>query len=243
MHDVEAQIRARFDALRHVMDERMTRLWVAAEARALGRGGPAAVMRATGIREKRIWAGMRDLDELEMRSEDEPKPSRVRRPGAGRPRAEAADPGLLDALLSLVDPVTRGEPESLLRWTSKSTRKLANELTRQGHPVSARKVATLLREQGFSLQGNRKTREGLAHPDRNAQFEYINRRVMQHQRADQPVISVDTKKKKLVGDFKNGGREWHPKDSPEKVRTHDFIDRDLGKVIPYGVYDIARNEE
>lgn len=242
MSEIEAQVKARFEALAPFMDERMTRLWVAAEARSLGYGGQAAVMRATGIREKRIQAGLRELAAGPSEYEEPSGKPRIRRPGAGRPRAEERDPGLVDALLTLVDPETRGEPDSPLRWTSKSTRKLAAELTANGHPVSPKKVRQLLKEQGFSLQANKKTREGSDHPDRDAQFKYINELVQAHQGAGQPAVSVDTKKKENIGDFKNGGREWHPKGEPETVRTHDFIDRELGKAIPYGVYDMSRNE-
>jgi hypothetical protein len=166
----------------------------------------------------------------------------VRRPGGGRKRLDESDSDLLAALEALIDPVTRGDPESPLRWTSKSTRRLADELTRQQHPVGPRSVATLLKEAGYSLQANRKTREGSSHADRDAQFEYINAQVKAFHQRRQPVISVDTKKKELVGDFKNAGRQWRPKGTPEKVRVHDFVDKQLGKAIPYGVYDLASNE-
>ena len=166
---------------------------------------------------------------------------RVRRPGAGRKRATVVDPGLVAAMKDLVEPVTRGDPESPLLWTCKSTRRLAAELAANGHPISHTAVADLLWEQGYSLQANRKTREGTNHPDRNAQFEYINRRVRGQLAAHQPAISVDTKKKELVGDFKNAGREWHPQGQPEEVRVHDFLDKTKGKAIPYGVYDLAKD--
>jgi hypothetical protein len=168
--------------------------------------------------------------------------SRLRQPGAGRKRATEANPALAAALERLVDPATRGDPESPLKWTCKSTAQLATELTRQGHPVSPRTVGRLLIAAGYSLQGNRKTKEGGAHPDRNAQFEHINATVKQFQRRRQPVISVDTKKKELVGDFKNGGREWRPQGEPDEVRVHDFLDKKLGKAIPYGVYDLTNNQ-
>jgi hypothetical protein len=171
-----------------------------------------------------------------------PVGDRVRRVGGGRKRCMELDKGLQVALEALLEPVTRGHPEPPLRWTCKSTQKLAEELRRQNHPVGARTVATLLRDAGYSLQANRKTREGASHTDRNAQFEYINEEVLRLQRRHQPVISVDTKKKELVGDFKNGGREWRPQGQPEEVRVHDFQDKNLGKVIPYGVYDIANNQ-
>jgi len=242
MPDVE-RIRRKYEALASVMDERVTRLWLAAEAEAIGRGGVAIVTAATGIPHKRIVAGKRDLIELRLNPPGlQPRAQTVRRPGGGRKVLEAHDPELQVALDALIDPVTRGDPMSPLRWTSKSTRNLARELTAQGHPVSATKVRALLSAAGYSLQGNRKTREGTQHPDRNAQFEHINRQVKSFQAEHQPVISVDTKKKELVGDFKNGGREWQPAGEPVPVRVHDFIDAKLGKAIPYGVYDLARNE-
>ena len=242
MDDVE-RIRLKYELLAPVMDERMTRLWAAAEAEALGRGGTIAVTKATGILGKRILAGRRDLQVLQSDPPTEPPHAqRLRRAGAGRKPLKEKDPGLVSALEALIDPVTRGDPESPLRWTCKSTRKLAKELTAQGHPVSARKVAQLLAELDYSLQANRKTREGTQHPHRNAQFEYIARRAKEFHAEGQPVISVDTKKKELVGDFKNGGREWEPQGAPVPVRVHDFLDAELGKAIPYGVYDLMRNE-
>jgi hypothetical protein len=222
------------------MDERRRRQWAAAEARELGWGGVSLVARATGLSRPTITAGMRDLEQPpQQRMLDA---ARVRRPGGGRKRLAVTDPDLLTALEALIDPVTRGDPESPLRWTCKSTRRLADELTRQRHPVGPRTVATLLHEAGYSLQANRKTREGSSHPDRNAQFEHISTQVVTFHRQRQPVISVDTKKKELVGDFKNGGREWRPQGTPEEVRVHDFQDKQLGKAIPYGVYDLASNE-
>jgi hypothetical protein len=242
MNAVE-QLRWKFRALAPVMDERMTRLWAAAEARALGRGGIARVTEATGILDKRIRAGLRDLEELEANPPTaKPQEQRIRRPGAGRPAVEERDEQVVARLDALIDPITRGDPQSPLRWTIKSTRRLAEELSQQGHPIGASSVRRLLVSLGYSLQGNRKTREGTEHPDRNDQFEYINRQVRDFQSREQPVISVDTKKKELLGDFKNGGREWLPAGEPERVRVHDFIDRDLGKAIPYGVYDVFRNE-
>jgi transposase len=177
-----------------------------------------------------------------QRAGNAPTPTRLRGVGGGRKRKTTSDPTLLSALEALVDPATRGDPQSPLRWTCKSTYTLARELTNQGHPVSARTVGRLLRAAGYSLQGNRKTKEGGTHPDRNAQFEHINATAKKFQRRGQPVISVDTKKKELVGDFKNGGREWQPKGKPEEVRVHDFLDKKLGKAIPYGVYDLAANQ-
>jgi hypothetical protein len=166
----------------------------------------------------------------------------LRREGGGRKRCSEADPQLVEALLSLVEPMTRGDPMSPLLWTCKSTSNLAEALTRQGHPVSPRTVGRLLSADGYSLQSNRKTKEGGAHPDRNAQFEHINVMVQRFQHRGQPVISVDTKKKELIGEFKNGGREWRPKGEPEEVKIHDFVDAELGKVIPYGVYDLSQDK-
>jgi len=236
------RIRAKFEVMSKVLDERQLRLWVAAEAEALGWGGIASVTAATGIEAKRIIAGKRDLAEIRAAPMGEPSERRVRRPGGGRKRLEHDTPELASALEALIDPVTRGDPESPLRWTCKSLRQLSAELASQGYDASHTKVGEMLAERGYSLQGNRKTREGNQHPDRNAQFEHINRRVRSLQAAEQPVISVDTKKKELLGDFKNGGREWLPKGTPVPVRVHDFIDRTLGKAIPYGVYDVFRNE-
>jgi len=222
------------------MDERMRRQWAAAEARDLGWGGVTRVALATGLSRTTITAGLAELDLPTDRRAAEAM--RGRRPGGGRHRLTQTDPELLAALESLLEPVTRGDPESPLRWTCKSTRNLAEELTRQRHPVGPRTVASLLHQAGYSLQGNRKTREGGSHPDRNAQFEYINGRVRRFLNRGRPAISVDTKKKELLGDFKNGGREWHPAGQPEEVRVHDFQDQTLGKVVPYGVYDILNNQ-
>jgi hypothetical protein len=230
------EIRRKYQSLLRVLDERQRRLWAGAESRSLGRGGLAAVVRATGMAKTTVLRGLRDLESGPLLGSD-----RVRRPGGGRKRATVVDPGLVAAMKSLVDPVTRGDPESPLLWTCKSTRRLATELEAQGHPISHTAVADLLWEQGYSLQGNRKTKEGTNHPDRNAQFEYINRRVRRQLVARQPAISVDTKKKELVGDFKNAGREWHPQGQPEEVRVHDFLDKTKGKAIPYGVYDLAQD--
>jgi hypothetical protein len=234
-------VRQKFMSLSAVMDERMRRQWAASEAAALGWGGVSATAEATGLARNTITAGMREL-RYRASHPDEPTSDRVRQPGGGRKRLRDTDPQLLTALEALVDPVTRGHPESALRWTCKSTAKLAEELTRQQHPVTDRTVAALLKEAGYSLQANRKTREGHQHPDRNTQFEFLNRQALTFQRQRQPVISVDTKKKELVGDFHNAGREWQPKGTPEKVRVHDFVDPQLGKVTPYGVYDLASNE-
>ena len=223
--------------LKHSLNERSRRLWAASEARALGYGGASLVARATGISRSTILRGMK-----EVRRSRRPLPEgRVRRPGGGRKNAKAIDPGLSSALEQLVEPVSRGDPESPLRWTCKSTRLLAEELGAEGHPASDWLVRQLLYDLGYSLQGNRKTREGTRHPDRDAQFRHINARMAGQLRMRQPAISVDTKKKELVGDFKNAGREWRPRGTPEPVRVHDFIDPTKGKAIPYGVYDLAMN--
>ena len=234
---VESAIREKYQLLVGQLDERGLRLWAASEASALGRGGTAAVWRATGIARSTIRRGR---DELE--GGEAPAPGRVRRKGAGRKRLTETDPTLLDDLRRLLEADTRGDPESPLLWTSKSLRNLAAALEGQGHSISARSVAPLLRRLGYSLQGNRKAREGTNHPDRDAQFRHINETVKAAIAATEPVISVDTKKKELVGDFKNQGREWRPKGTPELVRTHDFKDPLLGKAIPYGVYDLASDE-
>lgn len=234
------QIRRKYRALSVEMDERGRRQWAAAEARELGWGGVSAVSQATHLSRTTITAGLRELELPAGQRATEGM--RVRRPGGGRKSLTETDSGLLVALEALVEPTTRGDPESPLRWTCKSTRRLAEELTRQRHPVGANTVAALLRRAGYSLQANRKTREGASHPDRNAQFEHINALVRQFQNRDQPAISVDTKKKELIGDFKNSGREWHPRGEPEEVRVHDFLDKQLGKAIPYGVYDMVNNQ-
>jgi hypothetical protein len=241
--DLVDQLRMKFEALALVMDERMTRLWAAAEAMAIGPGGTKAVRLATGIRHKRILAGKRELKQMEAAPPSEPpRAQRIRSPGGGRKRLTERDPALRTALDGLIDPVTRGDPRSPLRWTCKSTHQLSEALVRQGHPASPSSVRRMLQDLGYSLQANRKTREGTQHPERNAQFLYINRQVKAFQRGQQPVVSVDTKKKELIGDFKNGGREWQPHGEPIRVRVHDFIDPALGKAIPYGIYDMQRNE-
>ncbi|HEX7260595.1 MAG TPA: ISAzo13 family transposase, partial [Luteolibacter sp.] len=241
--DHEGSVREKFEDLAPVMDERMTRLWVAAEARVLGRGGAALVERATGIRGKRIYAGMRDLEELSANPPAvPPSQQHLRRAGGGRKRLTEKDPTLLCDLESLVEPLTRGDPESPLRWTCKSTRRLAAELNRMGHEIGASKVGYLMWDLGYRLHANAKVLEGTQHSDRNAQFEHINAEVKAFLEHGDPVISVDTKKKELVGEFKNGGREWQPIGEPVPVRVHDFIDPKFRKAIPYGVYDVARNE-
>ena len=212
----------------------MRRQWAAAEARAYGWGGVRALSSVIGMSPNTIKKGLAELAKREEMP-DMPLSSRLRVEGGGRKRCSEADPGLVEALEQLVDPVTRGDPESPLRWTCKSTTHLAAVLTKQGHSVSPRTVGRLLNADGYSLQSNRKTKEGADHPDRNAQFEHINATVKQFQYRGQPVISVDTKKKELIGQFRNGGREWQPKGEPEEVQVHDFMDPQLGKAIPYGV--------
>ena len=235
MPDVSV-IREKYLVRREALDERARRLWAATEARAAGRGGFTAVLQATGMSSRTLARGMHELD-----SGEKLPPPRVRRAGAGRKAAKTLDPGLVDALQALVEPVTRGDPESPLRWTRKSLRRLSEELRARGYQASHTLVGQLLHEAGYSLQANRKTREGANHPDRNAQFEHINRRVRRQLKRGGPAISVDSKKKELVGDFKNSGREWRPKGKPEEVRVHDFLDREKGKAIPYGVYDLGAN--
>lgn len=235
------RIRSKFISLQAVMDERMRRQWAAAEAAQIGWGGVTAVAAATGLSRNTITTGLHELRYRESHPREVVEP-RVRRPGGGRKQLIEIDPTLWEALEKMIDPLTRGDPESPLRWTCKSTRRLAEELTRQRHHVSDRTVAALLKSAGYSLQANRKTNEGASHPDRDAQFGYINRRVREFQRQQQPVISVDTKKKELVGEFKAVGTEWQPKGTPTKVNVHDFPDKKLGKAIPYGIYDLVSNE-
>ena len=240
--DIMATIASKYKALSGRLDEATLRLWVAVEARQLGRGGVSTVAKAVGISRTTIYAGLAELDSTA------PEPvvkagsrQRVRNVGGGRKKLTAKDATLLRDLDALVDPCSRGDPISPLRWTCKSTTRLAEELARRGHSVSQRSVCDLLAKLDFSLQAPRKTREGTRHPDRDAQFGHIARTVTAFQQSGDPVISVDAKKKELVGDFHNGGQEWQPKGEPEEVRTHDFIDRELGKVAPYGVYDLTAN--
>ena len=234
----DSAIRLRFKSLDPVLDERGRRRFAAAEALAAGYGGILAVSRATGIARSTIQRGLAELsDEAGLAV----SPERVRRAGGGRKSLSAMDTTLLNDLQSLVDPVTRGDPMAPLLWSAKSLRRLAAELQALGHRIGHNVVAKLLREQGYSLQANRKTLEGASHPDRDAQFNYINEQVKAALADDQPAISVDTKKKELVGDFKNNGREYRPKGDPEKVRVHDFKIPELGRAAPYGVYDIADN--
>ena len=227
----------KFEVLGRVLDERTRRLVAAAEAQAIGFGGVTAVARASGLSRGTVIRGMVELKTA-------PKPSRgqrIRRKGAGRKRTVDQDATLKRDLEALVEPVTRGDPESPLRWTCKSVRQLASQLNKAGHRTSHRMVAELLHAIGYSLQANRKTLEGAAHPDRDAQFHHISSKIREFQTAREPVISVDTKKKELVGDFKNNGRELRPKGDPEKVRVHDFVIPELGRAAPYGVYDVTQN--
>ena len=232
------QIRTRYEAMSPFMDERLRRLWAGAEAMAAGPKGITLVAAATGLHRHTVAAGRAELEAPAASAASE---ERIRKPGAGRPKATERDPGLKAALEALIEPATRGDPESPLRWVSKSTQHLATVLIEQGHPVGRQAVGELLHDLGFSLQANRKTLEGAGHPDRNAQFEYINEEVKAFQAEGQPVVSVDAKKKELVGNFKNGGREWNPKGEPERVNVYDFVE-ELGRATPYGIYDIKHNE-
>jgi hypothetical protein len=234
----EQSIRRKYELLGGILDEGGRRLWAAVEAMQLGRGGVSTVARATGLSRTTIYQGMDELHQGQ--APGAPRRERGRAPG-GRKPLTVKDPALLQRLERLVDPMTRGDPESPLRWTCKSTRQLAEVLASQGHPVGRQKVSELLAPLGYSLQANRKAREGSEHEDRDAQFDYLNRQVRDYQSRGQPVISVDTKRKEWVGDFQNAGREWQPKGQPEEVRRHDFMDRDRGKVNPYGVYDQTAN--
>jgi len=232
----ETGIRERFAAVSPHLDERGRRLLAAAEARTAGYGGIVAVSRATGIARSTIGRGLADL-----RASEGLAAGRVRRQGGGRKPLTQSDGGLLAALSALVEPQARGDPMSPLRWTAKSLRGLSSELRAQGHPISHTVVGEQLQKLGFSLQANRKTLDGTNHPDRDAQFVHIDRAVKAALAGHEPVISVDTKKKELVGDFRNGGREWRPKGSPQEVRVHDFLIKELGRAVPYGVYDLAAN--
>jgi hypothetical protein len=232
---VAAALVAKFEVLFPHLDERQRRLLLGAEARVLGHGGIRLVARAAGVREGTVSLGVSELDSGEAPL------GRVRRSGGGRKRLTDLDPGLVAALLALVEPDMRGDPMSPLRWTTKSTRTLAVELTGQGHRISAPAVADLLHRAGFSLQGNAKVLEGAQHPDRDAQFRYLNEQVHEHQGAGQPVVSMDAKKKELVGPFKNAGREWRRAGCPVAVDCHDFPGDGVGKALPYGIYDLAAN--
>lgn len=234
MPDAVESLASRFEVLKPHLNERQRRLWLGAEARELGSGGVGIVAQAVGVAGDTVRRGRAELEE------PAPLPyPRSRKPGGGRKRAEAGDPTLVAALDKLVDPVTRGDPMSPLRWTSKSLRTLAKALQEQGHQVSEQIVRRLLREAGYSLQANAKTLEGGQHPDRDGQFAYLADQAAEHLAAGAPVVSVDAKKKELVGQFKNGGRDYHPAGSPVPVNVHDFLDPAVGKAIPYGVYDIG----
>jgi len=231
----------KFNLLKGELDERSRRIWAATEALAIGHGGIKAVAKATGIAESTVLIGKNELDQGVSTKPTEGPSRRIRRKGGGRKPLTEFDDSLLAALDALVEPNARGDPMSPLRWTCKSTRNLAKELKREGHPVSHTKVAQLLRTLGYSLQGTRKTKEGSSHPDRNAQFEFIYEKVKSFQKVGHPVISVDAKKKELIGDFANKGKEYQPKGHPEPVRVYDFLDKNLGKITPYGVYDELTN--
>jgi len=234
---VVAWIRQKYTALAADLDERGRRRWAAVEARSLGRGGVAAVAEATGLSDRTVRTGIREVDAVSQLPAD-----RQRRPGGGRKSHRVQQPGLVKALDRLIEPVARGEPTSPLRWTCQSTRQLARELRRQDFQVGPSTVRGLLRELGYSLQANRKTREGRQHPDRDAQFQHINARVSARKRRGEPAVSVDTKKKEPLGNMKNPGKTYRPRGRPREVDTHDFPDPELGKAVPYGVYDIHRNE-
>ena len=238
-----ANLRNKWETLRPVLTERTRRLWAATEARAIGVGGIGLLHHATGLSRTTIGNALQNLrhDPTDPRVAPDLPPGRVRQPGAGRKKLTEHYPDLLSDLQSLVDSGTRGDPESALRWTCKSLHKLKTELSVKGYPLSHQSVSILLHRLGYSLQANRKITEGNTHPDRDAQFAYINERTEAMQQEGQPVISIDCKKKELVGDFKNGGREWCPHGEPESVRVHDFLDKELGKAIPYGVFDVANN--
>jgi hypothetical protein len=236
-------VRQKYEALAPLLHEKAQRRWAACEALALGRGGISLVSAATGLSRPTIRRGLAELNTpRDDAQEIERDRTRIRRPGAGRPRLTASDRSLLGDLKRLVDPATRGDPMSPLLWTCKSTRHLAEALGPLGHDVSHQTVARLLTDLGYNLQANRKTEEGKGHPDRDAQFEHINRKVRSFQRRGQPVVSVDTKKKELIGNYKNPGREWEPEGQPRRVKSKDFPDKTLGKVAPYGVYDLTANE-
>lgn len=235
--DIVEKVRRKFERLSPVLDERGRRVWAAVEAEALGYGGQSIVAKATGLSRTTLHRG-----HVEQRPDALNRPpGGIRKKGGGRKKLTSMEPELLMALERLVEPTTRGDPESPLRWTCRSTRQLAAVLSEQGHSISHQTVASLLDELGYSLQGNQKTKEGSGHPDRDAQFRYIQSRVEEIQNQGQPVVSVDTKKKELIGDFKNGGREWHRQGEPEPVRVYDFVDKALGKANPYGVYDPTAN--
>jgi len=234
--EIEEKIRIKYESLGPMLNEKTRRIWAATEARSLGYGGTSLVSRATGISRRAILVGSREVERGDV-----PEPGRIRRAGGGRKANTEHQPGLQETLESLVDPLTRGDPESPLRWTIKSTRTLAQELGKQGYQAGSTLVGSLLTEMGYSLQGNRKTLEGKQHPDRNAQFEYINARVTKQLKANQPVISVDTKKKELIGDYVNKGTQWLKKGEAKEVNGHDFPGPDVPRAHPYGIYELKRN--
>ena len=231
------KVRAKFERLSQVLDERSRRVWATVEAEFLGYGGQSIVAKATGLSRTTLHGEKGEKDQAQQVSHK----GRIRKTGGGRKKLTQQEPRLLSALEALVEPTTRGDPEGALRWTCRSTRQLAKSLEAQGFRIGHQTVASLLDGLGYSLQGNKKNKDGSSHPDRDAQFKYIHGRVEEFQRQGQPVVSVDTKKKELVGDFKNGGREWRPKGNPEQVRVYDFVDKSLGKANPYGVYDLVAN--
>ena len=232
-------LRKKYRMIRELLDERSRRVWAVAEASSLPRGGVSQVAKATGLSRTTIHAGIRERQERRGKA---PATGRIRRAGGGRKALTFHHPDLLKALEQLVEPLVRGDPESFLRWTAKSTRKLAAELQRQGYRIGDRKVAQLLHQIGYILQANAKTLEGGQHPDRNAQFEYVQAQTKTFLEQGLPVISVDTKKKELVGNYSNRGQQWRPKGEPQETLVHDFPDKELGKAIPYGIYDVGRNE-
>ena len=240
--EAEAEIRQRYRRLKGTLTERSKRLFAASEALAFGYGGVSAVSRATGLSTATIRKGLQESQAIETGTLEPLAKERSRRPGGGRKKATDKDPTLLSDLRELVEATTRGDPESPVLWTARSLRHLARTLTERGHQVKRNAIARLLKQLGYSLQGNKKRLEGAQHPDRNAQFEHINRKVRSFQRRGPPVVSVDTKKKELVGNYKNPGPEWQPKGEPAAVKSKDFPDKELGKVSPYGVYDMTANE-
>jgi hypothetical protein len=244
MYDAEVfeTIQSKYESFLPYLNERTRRVWAAIEANALGYGGVTAVAQATGLNRNTITAGKRELKQHQGERLASTAPQQIRKPGAGRKRLESLDQSLLNDLESLVEPTTRGDPESPLRWTCKSVNKLAEQLQNLGHQVCPKTVYTLLRSMDYSLQSNRKTQEGANHPDRDQQFQQIAQTVEQFQQLHRPVISVDTKKKELIGNFKNNGQEWEPKQQPVEVNMHDFKDNELGKAIPYGIYDVSFNQ-
>jgi hypothetical protein len=242
VNETIAILATKYEAIAPYLDERTRRIWAAVEANALGWGGVSRVSEATGMSRDTISAGLRELAQWSEEEETILVLNRVRRSGGGRQRVEQKDEEIIAALENLIEPGSRGDPESPLRWTTQSTTTLAKQLQQQGHVISGRTVDTLLKEMDYSLQSNRKTLEGKEHPDRDAQFQHIAERSKAQQQAGQPVISVDAKKRELIGEFYQDGQEWRPKEQPRQVNTYDFVDPAMGKVIPYGVYDLSFNQ-